>query len=807
VRNLGADVTTKRRIAGFVLLAGLCWEAAAFDAFRVGDIRIDGLERISAGTVFTYLPVQRGDTVDRERAADAIRALYKTGFFRDVQLSRQGDILVVAVVERPAISKITLTGNKDLKTEDLLKALKEIGLAEGETFDRLQLDKITQELFRQYNNRGKYNVSIDPKVTELDRNRVDITITIAEGKAARIRHLNIVGNEAFSDEEIREGFESDTTNWLSWYSRDDQYSREKLSGDLEKLQQYYQDRGYVDFNVESTQVTISPDKRDIYVTASVREGETYTIAETKLTGDLILPAEQLERFIITKKGDTFSRARIEATSDLITRTLANIGYAFAEVTPIPEPNKEDKTVSVNWFVAPGPRVYVRRIVFEGNQRTEDEVLRREMRQLEGAWFSQAAVDRSKVRLQRLGFFKTVEIETPKIEGTEDQIDVVVKVEEQSAGAFQFGLGYSELQGLLTSISVTQRNFLGSGNTIGLTAQNNSIVKRFDFNYFDPYFTDEGISLGYNLSYRELDQGEANVARYTTDTAAGEVLMGVPLTEIDTVNFALGLEKTDITTVDLSTPQPLIQFLVDELGDRERFPCLDNPEMDPDPNTCQNPGPARVWTVNTWRLQAGWARDSRNRFFAPTRGSYQRAAIEIALPGSDLEYYKVNYQYARYFPLVSWLTLLTNVNLGYGDGYGETDILPFYENFYAGGTRSVRGFEDNTLGPCDPVVVGGIQTFCQPLGGALSTLGNIEFIFPTPFAKRGQDSTQLSAFIDIGNVFEDIDAFEADELRASAGLSFKWQAPVGPIIINVAVPLIEKDGDRTETIQFAFGSAF
>jgi outer membrane protein insertion porin family len=768
------------RFAALVLLAGLSLSAtAAIDPFVVQDIRLDGLSRISAGTVYSYLPVEKGDTIDRAGAAEAIRALYKTGFFKDVQVSRQGDILVVTVVERPAISTIEIDGNKDIKDEDLLKGLKEIGLAEGETFDRLELDRLTQELMRQYNNRGKYNVSIKPTVTELDRNRVDIRIQIAEGKASKIKHLNVVGNTTFSDEEIREDFESDTTGWLSWYSKDDQYSREKLSGDLEKLTSYYQDRGYVDFNIESTQVTISPDKRNIYLTANVREGEVFTISEIKLTGDLILGEPEIRRLVYTQPGDIFSRRKLELSSEAMQKVLGNIGYAFADVTPIPKVDKENRTVEVTFFVNPGKRVYVRRINFEGNTRTQDEVLRREMRQFEGAWFSQAAIDRSKIRLQRLGYFKTVDITTPRVAGSEDQVDVLVKVEEQSSGAFQFGLGYSQLQGLLTSISVTQRNFLGTGNSVGVTLQNNSVLKRFDFSYIDPYFTDDGVSVGYTLSYRELDQGEANIANYTSDIASGSVIFGIPLTETDTLSMVMSLSRNQIGTFPGITPPEIIDY-INEVGKR---------------------------TFSTWGLSAGWARDSRNKFFAPTRGAYQRVGAEVALPGSTQENYKLFYEGARYWPLGDIFSLLTRAEVGYGDGYGNADVLPFYENFYAGGVRSVRGFEDNTLGPCsdpNPLIDGDL---CQPLGGALLTVANLELIFPTPFVKRGDDSTQFSAFVDVGNVFEDYDAFDVGELRASAGISFKWQAPVGPIIVSVAYPLIKEDEDRTETLQFTFGNQF
>ncbi len=796
-----------KRLAALLLLAFLAADAQAFDPFVADDIRVDGLARISAGTVFSYLPIEKGDRVDRQRAAEAIRALYKTGFFRDVQIARQGAILVITVVERPAISRIEIDGNKDIKDEDLLKGLREIGLSEGETFDRLQLDRLTQELTRQYNNRGKYNVSIKPTIKELDRNRVEVDIKIVEGKAAKIRHINVVGNEAFDDDEIREDFEQDSSNWLSWYSRDDQYSREKLSGDLEKLQSFYQDRGYVDFNVESTQVAISPDKKEIFITANVREGEVFTISEIKITGDLVLEEESLRQLVISKPGEIFSRRKLEATAEAMTKVLANIGYAFADVSPLPTLDKENREVSVTFFVNPGKRVQVRRINFQGNTRTQDEVLRREMRQFEGAWFSQAAIDRSKIRLQRLGFFKSVEIETPRVTGSDDLVDVIVKVEEQSSGAFQFGLGYSQLQGVLTSISVTQRNFLGTGNSVGITAQNNVIAKTFELSYFDPYFTDDGVSIGYNLGYRELDQGQANIASYTSSIANGEVIFGIPLTETDTVQLSVGLDRNELTTVDGLTPDLLIDYLVNELGDRQRTPCFDQPGDDGTlPEVCENPGDNRLWVINTWTMKAFWARDSRNKFFAPTRGGFQRLGAEVAMPGSDLEFYKLSYQAARYFPVNSWLTLLARGEVNYGDGYGDTNGLPFYENFFAGGTRDVRGFEDNTLGPCDDSssVFSGR---CQPLGGAFKTVGSLEVIFPTPFAKRNEDSTQISAFLDVGNVFEDFDAWETGELRASVGLSFKWQAPVGPIVVNLAAPIKKKDGDRTETLQFSFGNTF
>ena len=800
-----------KRIAAALLFALSAPLAAQnFDPFTVSDIRVEGLQRISAGTVFTYLPIEKGDQVDRNAASQAIRALFRTGFFNDVKLERQDDILVVTVVERPAINKINLVGNKDIKTEELTKGLKDIGLAEGETFDRMQLEKVTQELTRQYNNRGKYNVSITPSVAPLDRNRVDLTIDVKEGKAAKIKHINIVGNETYSDEEILDAWESGTTDWLSWYNRGDQYSREKLSGDLEKLSSFYLDRGYVDFNVESTQVSISPDRKDMFLTANVREGEIYKISETKVTGDTIVSQEEMEKLVISKPGDTFSRRLLEATSDAMIAVLGNVGYAFANVTPVPEVDRENRTVKINFFVEPGQRVYVRRVVFKGNTRTADEVLRREMRQFEGMWYSQAAIDRSKVRLQRLGYFSEVNVETPQVAGTEDQVDVEISVTETTSGSFTFGLGYSQLSGLITSVSVVQNNFLGTGNRVGVTVQDNDYSSRLDLSYLDPYFTDDGVSLGYNLSYRELDQSNFNVANYSSDSGALSAVFGIPLTETDTIGVSLGVDFNTINVFPGATPQPLVDY-IDALDRR---------------------------TFHAWRTELSWARDSRNAYFNPTYGTYQRVAAEITLPGSTVEYYKLYYQFAKYWPLNRHLILLTSAELGYGDNYDDTrtrDLpilmvdpanptgplipvrdangnptfrtvtasgLPFFENFYAGGVRSIRGFEDNTLGPVGFSSLN--PEFRQPLGGALKTVGTIEMIFPTLF---DTDQTRISAFLDFGNVFQDVDAFEVDEFRASVGVALQWQAPVGPIILNLSTPIKHGDDDEIERLQFSFGTQF
>lgn len=784
-----------KRLAAVSLLAALALapslHAQSFEPFTIADIRVDGLQRISAGTVFTYMPLERGDQVDQAAAARAIRALFRTGFFNDVKLDRQDNILVVTVTERPAINKVTLIGNKDIRTEELTSNLKEIGLAEGETFDRLQLDRVVQELTRAYNNRGKYNVSIQPSVTPLDRNRVDVQIDIKEGKAARIRHINIVGNDTYPQKDLREGWESNTTNWLSWYRRDDQYSREKLSGDLEKLNSYYLDRGYVDFDVESSQVSITPDRRDIHLTTNVREGEVYTISETIVTGDTVIPQEEMEKLVYVSEGQIFSRRLLELTSDGMIALLGNIGYAFANVTPVPTVDRENRTVKINFYVEPGKRVQVRQIRFTGNTRTGDEVMRRELRQFEGSWYSQAAIDRSKIRLNRLGFFSEVEVETPEVPGTDDQVDVVFKVKETTSGNFMVGLGYSQLGGLITSLSVTQNNFLGTGNRVGVAVQRNDYSESYDINYFDPYFTRDGISVGYSLSYREADYSNFNIASFYSDRGSARATFGLPLTETDTVGLAFGIDYNTISPVYGVTPD----YIVDYIDALEKN------------------------TFHSWRTELSWARDSRNAYWNPTRGTYQRVAAEVTLPGSTVEYYKLYYQFARYWPVHRHVVLLTSAELGYGDSYGdkvtrtiykedgtidrvvEADGLPFFENFYAGGVRSIRGFEDNTLGP---YAVRSFSSYRQPLGGALKTTGTIEAIFPTLF---DTDQTRLSAFLDFGNVYSSADDFEFREYRGSVGVSLQWQAPVGPIVLNLAYPLQTDRNDRTERLQFSFGTQF
>ncbi|HRA57315.1 MAG TPA: outer membrane protein assembly factor BamA, partial [Thermomonas sp.] len=615
----------------------------------------------------------------------------------------------------------------------------EIGLAEGETYNPLNLDRVTQELTRQYNNRGKYNVSISPSVEHLDRNRVNLTITVKEGKAAKIRHINLIGNDRYPEEDITKDWESHTSNWMSWYKKDDQYSREKLSGDIEKLNSWYLDRGFVDFSLDSTQVAISGDKKDMFITAGMTEGEAYNFAAISVSGDTILPKSEIETLVsFIRPGNVFSRGLLELATNSVTARLANIGYAFAKVNPVPTIDRDKRTVAIDFQVQPGPRVNVRRIVFKGNSRTADPVLRREMRQFEGSWYSQAAIDRGKVRLDRLGYFETVDVDTQPVPGSDDQVDVTYTVKETTSGSISAGVGYSQLSGINLSLQLSENNFLGTGNRVSMALTKSNYQKRYDFSYMNPYFTDDGLSLGYNLWWREFDYSNYNVAQYSTNSGAFQVFMGLPLSESDSVQVMFGIDSNQILAFEGSTPPPMVDY-IKAVG--------------------QN-------TFHSWRTQLSWGRDTRNNYFTPVVGSTQNLSAEIALPGSTVEYFKLQYDVAKYWPLSQSLVLKTGLNLGYGDSYGKnysrnlcftaplppippttdnpnptqppappppsnpclttsTDYiktvtatgLPFFENFYAGGIASsgkVRGFTDNTLGPA---YVSGFG-YRQPLGGSV-----------------------------------------------------------------------------------------
>jgi outer membrane protein insertion porin family len=752
-----------------VLLAlMLCGTARAFEPFTVLDIRVEGLQRISAGTVFNYLPVKVGQTIDTQTSIDAIQALFKTGFFNDVHLERDGDVLVVFVEERAAISSIKIEGNKDLDTEELLKGLEQIGLAEGRVFDRSLLEKVEQELQRQYFSRGKYAVRINTTVTPLERNRVGILIDISEGAVARIKQINIIGNDTFSDKELLDEFSLTTPTLFSTFTKSDQYSKQTLSADLEILRTYYLDRGYLNFNINSTQVSITPDKQDIYITINVTEGEQYRIKVVKLSGELVVPAEEIFPLIQINPGDVFSRKRVTESVDRISSLLGNQGYAFANVNTVPEMDDATHEVSLGFFVDPGKRVYVRRINIAGNTGTGDEVLRREMRQMEGGWYSSEKVERSRARIERLGFFEDVNVETPTVPGTTDQLDVNYSVTETSSGSVTAGLGFSQSSGLLFNASVRQDNFLGSGRRVNFTFDNSKINTIYSFGYSNPYWTVDGVSRGFGAFYRKTDASEANLADYTTDTRGFDVNFGIPINEYDTIRFSVGYQGMDLNTTFYS---PLfVTDFVDKHGD----------------------------SFDDLVLAASWRHDTRNKALFTDRGGMQSIALETTAPGSGMEYYKLDYQQQLFTPLTRDLTLALKGRLGYGDGYGDYEKLPFLENFYAGGVRSVRGFEDNTLGPVDE--------YGDPIGGAFLVVMNMEVVFPVPFVESSS-GVRLSTFLDIGNVFEDYSAFDGGDLRYSVGLAGLWLSPLGPISVSLGFPLNDKDDDSVQTFQFTVGSFF
>ncbi|MGQ0657690.1 MAG: outer membrane protein assembly factor BamA [Chromatiales bacterium] len=751
------------------LFALLSVAVHAVEPFVVKDIRLQGLSRISPGTVFNYLPVKVGDAFDERRSADAIKALFKTGLFEDVRLERDGDVLVVVVREREAISQITYSGNDSISTEELQKALKQIGFAEGEVYDKSKLDKVTQELKRQYFAQGKYGVRVDTGVTSLEGNRVAIAINISEGKTARIREINIVGNKAFEDEELLDEFKLSTPTMFSFFTRSDQYSKQKLAADLETLRSFYLDRGYVNFNVDSTQVSITPDKSDVYVTVNISEGDVFTVADVKLAGELIVPQEDLFKAVTLRKGMIFSRKLVTESSKNITDRLGDDGYAFANVNAVPDVKNEQKTVAISYFIDPGKRTYVRRINFFGNTRTRDEVLRREMRQLEGAWISTSKIERSKVRLQRLGYFSEVNVETPAAPGTTDQVDVNFTVVERPSGNLLLGLGFSQSQGIIFNSQVTQDNFLGSGKRVDFAFNNSEVNRTYRLGYLNPYWTVDGVSRGFSVGYRETDAADANITRFNATVLSGGVEFGIPLTEFNSLDAGFNYERTQLE-LGTGVSQQISDFVAREGDD-----------------------------FNTFRLSSGFAYDTRNKAILPDRGTLHRIRGELAVPGGDLQYYKLDYDARWFYPVTKKYTLALKGRVGYGDSYGDTQELPFFENFYAGGPRSVRGYEDNTLGPRD--------SNNRALGGNFLVVGNAEVILPVPFL-ADIESVRISGFVDMGNVYDlNRGDFEPGELRYAAGLAGIWLSPFGVLTISVAEPFNTGSDDDIQPFQFTFGTTF
>ncbi len=756
----------------FLFLLVLVAPAHAFKPFVIGDIQVNGLQRISLGTTFNYLPVKVGETFTDEKASAAIRALFKTGFFEDVRLRREGSELIIDVKERPSIAKIEIFGNEDLSTEDLNTALKQVGLVEGRVFNRSILDQVQQELNRQYFSLGKYSVKIETTIKKLERNRVDVALDITEGKAAQIRQINIVGARAFSETRLRGEFQLSTPTMMSFMDSSGKYNKQQLLGDLEKLRSFYLDRGYLHFNIESTQVSITPAKRDVFITINISEGELYHVGKVKLAGNLVVPETELRVLLQTHEGQKFSRRAVAESSSKISERLAIDGYAFANVNAVPEIDEENRIVNLTFFVDPGNRVYVRRINITGNTKTRDEVVRREVRQMEGGWLSTPLVDRSKIRLQRLGFFDAVNVETPPVPGTTDQVDLNFDVTEGSTGNFSAGLGYGQTQGVLLNLSVTFKNFIGTGNRVSAEVNNSKINTIYRFSHTDPYFTDNGVSRTYSIHYRSTDANAANLAPYLSDTYGAGINFGIPLSEFNRVGLGLDFKNTSLTIVDGVSPPSYTDWL-DENGSK----------------------------FDTVLLSASWSFDTRNRAIFADRGFYNQISSNVAIPGLDLEYYKVNYRIKSYFPMPWGLVWYMGGNVAVGDGYGNTTSLPFWERYFAGGVNSVRGFRANTLGPRDA-----FGSTNRPIGGSAKLVGNFELYFPAPFEGM-EKNLRLSGFVDVGNVFASYRDFDTAELRVSVGAAAVWLSPVGALTFSWGWPIKSADEDQLELFQFTIGTGF
>ncbi|WP_043114656.1 outer membrane protein assembly factor BamA [Solimonas soli] len=764
--------TSKTAIATALAALALTAQAHAFEPFKISEIRAEGLQRLEIGTVLTYLPLTAGDELNSATSTQAIRALYGSGLFQDVQLERDGNALVVKLVERPAISTFKIEGNEKIGGDELKKSLKDLGLADGELFRRDLLDQVEQELRRQYFANGYYDVGIETKVTEEPNNRVSLNIKVTEGSVTKITDINIIGNHVFKTQDLLDQLSLKTTNWVP-FQKSDRYSKQALSGDLEKLQSYYQDRGYLKFSVDSVQVALTPDKKSIYVTINVTEGDIYKIKDRRYSGNTILNERYLEALTSTQAGQTFSRKEATESSDRIEAALSDIGYAFAKVTPVPEVDEDKKEVSLNYVVDPGKRAYVRQISFTGNSGTNDETLRREMRQLEAAPYAKSSIERSRVRLTRLPFIEEAEVDTKPVPGSDDLVDVAFKVKERPPGSLQFGVGYSGSSGFLITGQITHTNFLGTGNRIDLQAENNAISRAINLSWTDPYFTEDGIAQTISLSYRKSESVIRYSSGFNTNTLAANLTYGIPLSEFVALRAGFGIENTAVDTFPSSSSDEILRFVID--NGTEFF---------------------------TYQARTGISYDSRNRTFFATRGALHSLTMDLALPGSDLEYYNLSYRAQQYVPLFWKFTAEINGSIGLVDSYGSSDVPP-WENYFAGGSRTVRGYKDGSLGPHDHPT----NLFGNPYGGKLRTTAQTNIIIPLPIESDGK-STRLEAFWDVGNVFAKPGDFEFDELRQSAGIAFSWFTPfLGLLDLSYAFPLNPKPGDDQDRFQITFGSGF
>jgi outer membrane protein insertion porin family len=776
--------------------------------WTVGDIRIEGLQRISEGTVFNYLPVNIGDRMDQRRVEESLRSLYSTGFFKDVELRRDGGTLIVVVKERPSIENFTITGNKDIKTEDLEKSLRNVGLAKGKIFNQSTLDEVTRYLTDQYYSRGKYGVRVDTKVTDLPNNRVSIAIDIKEGKRSQIQDINIVGNKSFSEKELREQLKLQTPNWLSWYRQDDRYSREELSGDIEKLKSFYLDRGYADFDITSTQVAIAPDKQDIFITLNVEEGDVYRISDIKIAGDLVVPESDLIGLVQVHKGDIYSRKMITSTTELMQLRLGQDGYAFAKIDPVPQEDPKTKQISLTFLVQPGSRAYVRHINFTGSTGINDDTLRREMRQMEGGYLSNAAVDRSKQRLQRLPFIEKVDVETNPVPGTPDLVDVDYKIKEGLPGQFSGGIGYSQSQSFMLNGSFVHSNFLGTGNRVAAEVNAGQYSQVYSISHTDPYVTVDGVSRTIAASYRNYKQYTSSSSQFDTTTGALSVDYGWPLSEYQSVRVGVAAQHSDLFTDPNNSSEQSVVWVQNNGNTYTR-----NSRVGVPPIAFTYYGTK----FDTFVLSAGWGFDSRNRAIFADRGARHWLNFSYTIPGSNVEFYSLSYDYLQFIPLNRWFTLMNSFEAGYAMDIGSTTAIPPYRNFFAGGAESVRGYRASTLGPKD--------TFGNPYGGNSKLTNQFELLLPMP--DKWRNSARFSAFFDAGNVFSNNHVtfygkdnvtpveykFGFDKLKYSTGIAVQWLAPLGVFRFSYAVPLNATKsngidyGDETENFQFSIGQAF
>jgi len=767
-----------------ILLVTLFYCTSSF-GFVISDIRVEGLQRVSAGTVFGAVPYSVGDNVGAEEIRTIARSLFQTETFDDVQIGRDGNVLVIVVKERPTIDSIEFEGNKAIKTEALIEGLQGSGLSEGQIFKKVTLDQIASDLERQYVSQGRYDANIETTIENLPRNRVAIKVDVYEGNVSGIRHINIVGNTVFDDETLIELLELKLPGWLSFYTKDDQYSREKLQSDIEVLESHYLDRGYLTFRVDSTQVSIAPNMEDVYITINVIEGDQFKISAVEVAGELRdIPEENIRAMLLTREGQIFSRQYMTFSEERIESALGNAGYTFASATGEPAANDDGETVTVKYFIDAGKRAYVRRLSFQGNTVTQDHVLRREMRQMEGGWASTAMIEGSKIRLQRLGFFKDVSVETPAVPGTDDQIDVNYTVEEQPSGSISATVGYAQRMGLILGLGYQESNVFGTGNSINIGINRSDYQQALNVSFFDPYYTVDGVSRGYAAFFRKSDYEERNIASFSTDSYGLNVSFGYPISEISRIGLTVGIERTEIKE-GVIPAQEISEFL-DEEGNE--FDLIS--------------------------LTASYSMSALNRGLLPSGGRSQSLSFEMTVPGSELEYYRLNYTGQVFYPLFNPFVLRLRANLGYGEAYGDTENFPFYKHFFGGGMGSVRGYESNSLGPRSTPSPQDQFNDPDPIGGNVLVELSAEVLFPLPFI---EDQSQLKSvlFFDAGNVFNtncpDVSVYCLDldngELRYSAGIAVTWITGFAPISFALAFPLNDKEGDESESFQFELGKTF